>query len=53
VLLPDLAELQHIAFLQHPAAETDAAQDDRLAAFIDDLRAVNLQPAFGVRVGGR
>src|SRR3546814_3065755 len=27
VLLPDLAELQHIAFLQHPAAQPHAAQD--------------------------
>lgn len=53
MLLPDLAELQHIAFLQHPAAESHAAQDHRGAAVVDDLCALNPQPALGLRCGGR
>eukprot|EP01136_Pigoraptor_vietnamica_P033677 Opistho-1_new@96765 len=52
VLLPDLAEFQHIAFLQHPAAESHAAQDDGFARSVDDLGALDLQKALGVR-GGR
>ena len=52
VLLPDLAKLQHITFLQHPAAEPHAAQDDVFARSVDDLGALDLQKAFGVR-GGR
>ncbi len=52
VLLPDLAELQHIAFLQHPAAKPHAAQDYRFARSVDDLRALDLEEAFGVRGGG-
>lgn len=53
VLLPDLAELQHIAFLQHPPAEPHAAQDDRLAAVVDDPRPLDFQKTFGAGRGGR
>jgi len=51
MLLPDIAELEHIAFLQHPAAETHAAEDHGFAAVVDDLRSFDLQKAFGVRRG--
>src|SRR3546814_9315838 len=52
MLLSDLAELQHIAFLQYPSAEPHAAQDDGLAAVIDDPGAVDLQETLGAGGGG-
>jgi hypothetical protein len=38
-----LAELEHIAFLQHPAAQPHAAQQDFLAAFVDDALAIGAE----------
>ena len=45
MLLPEIAELQHIAFLEHPPAEAHAAQDHRLAVAVDDLRALGAEEA--------
>jgi len=42
-----LAELQHIAFLDHPAAQTHAAQQHRFVVAIDDAGAVGVEKAGG------
>jgi hypothetical protein len=53
VLLTQFSQLQHIAFLQHPAAQPHAAQDDGLTLFIDDPRAVRAQEALRLRQPSR
>src|ERR1700722_982421 len=46
ILRPDLAKLQHIAFLQHPSAKPDATQNNFIAFFIDDKPALGLQKSL-------
>ena len=41
---------QHVAFLQHPATEADAAQQHRLPGFADDLAFMRTQEPLRLRV---
>jgi hypothetical protein len=45
MLLPEFAEFEHIAFLQHPAAEPHAAQDNGPPLTIDDFGPSRMEEA--------
>src|SRR3546814_8909217 len=51
VLLPllQIAQPQHIAFLEHPAAQPHAAQQHRGAVAVDDLGAACMEKALCLR----